>query len=98
MLLGKDSPQCGPPSFYVPKLTMGSFRVATKTLQTSTETRWNVAPGGRMGGVLGEDAIELSQGATSCTSRCQAQNRLKDSVAVPSNSIIPTPLRKLEVR
>ena len=44
-----------------------SPQVATKLSQTGTSTRWSVASGGRMGGVLGEDVVELSQGATSCT-------------------------------
>ncbi|MGR7024421.1 hypothetical protein [Geodermatophilus sp. URMC 62] len=54
-----------------------SPRVASKPSQPATTTRWSVASGGRMGGVLGEDAIELSAGATSCTTDCQAQNRVQ---------------------
>ncbi len=48
--------------------------------------------GGRMGGVLGEDAIELSAGATNCTSQCQAQNRINGSLPVPPNPTNPTPI------
>ncbi|VXC32731.1 hypothetical protein [Nocardioides sp. AX2bis] len=69
-----------------------SPQVATKLAQTATTTRWSVASGGRMGGVLGEDAVELSQGATSCTSQCQAQNRIRGSVPVPPDPTDPTPL------
>ncbi|MCH1866374.1 hypothetical protein [Nocardioides sp. CFH 31398] len=69
-----------------------SPQVATKLEQTATTTRWSVASGGRMGGVLGEDAVELSQGATSCTSQCQAQNRIRGSVPVPPDPTNPTPL------
>ncbi|WP_299050992.1 hypothetical protein [uncultured Nocardioides sp.] len=69
-----------------------SPQVATKLEQTATTTRWSVASGGRMGGVLGEDAVELSQGATSCTSQCQAQNRIRGSVPVPPDPTDPTPL------
>jgi len=69
-----------------------SPQVATKLSQTGTSTRWSVASGGRMGGVLGEDAIELSAGATSCTSQCQAQNRIRGSVPVPPDPTDPTPL------
>ena len=69
-----------------------SPQVATKTLQTGTVTKWVVQPGGRLGGVLGEDAIELSQGATNCTSQCQAQNQIQGSVEVPPNPIDPTPI------
>ena len=69
-----------------------SPQVATKLLQTGTTTRWSVASGGRMGGVLGEDAIELSQGATSCTKDCQAQNQVRGSLPVPPNPTNPTPI------
>ncbi|MTD14719.1 hypothetical protein GIS00_12285 [Nakamurella sp. YIM 132087] len=69
-----------------------SPQVATKTYQDGTTTKWLVTSGGRMGGVLGEDAIELSQGATNCTSNCQAQNRIRGSVPVPPNPVDPTPI------
>lgn len=69
-----------------------SPQVATKVDQTRTVTRWSVASGGRMGGVLGEDAIELSQGATSCTRQCQAQNQVQGSLPVPPDPSNPTPL------
>lgn len=67
-----------------------SPQVATKTFQDGAQTRWLVTSGGRMGGVLGEDAIELSQGATNCTSKCQAQNRIRGSLPVPPNPVDPT--------
>ncbi|MGY1811370.1 hypothetical protein [Blastococcus sp. SYSU D00820] len=69
-----------------------SPQVATKLAQTATTTRWSVTSGGRMGGVLGEDAIELSAGATNCTSDCQARNRIQGSVPVPPDPIAPTPI------
>lgn len=69
-----------------------SPQVATKLEQTGTTTRWSVASGGRMGGVLGEDAIELSQGATNCTKNCQAQNRIRGSLPVPPDPTNPTPI------
>jgi hypothetical protein len=69
-----------------------SPQVATKTFQSGTVTKWMVAPGGRLGGVLGEDAIELSAGATNCTSKCQAQNRINGSLPVPPNPTDPTPI------
>jgi hypothetical protein len=59
-----------------------SPQVATRLSQTETQTVWSVQPGGRMGGVLGEDAVELSAGASSCVSDCQAQNRIRGSVPV----------------
>ncbi|MDR6573807.1 hypothetical protein J2X60_002461 [Curtobacterium sp. 320] len=69
-----------------------SPQVATKTSQTATTTTWIVQPGGRMGGVLGEDAVELSQGATNCTSQCQAQNQVRGSLPVPPDPVDPQPL------
>jgi hypothetical protein len=69
-----------------------SPQVATKLAQTATTTRWSVASGGRMGGVLGEDAVELSAGATGCTSDCQARNRVQGSLPVPPDPTDPTPI------
>jgi hypothetical protein len=69
-----------------------SPQVATKLAQTATTTRWSVASGGRMGGVLGEDAVELSAGATNCTSDCQARNRIQGSLPVPPAPTDPTPI------
>ena len=69
-----------------------SPQVAAKTSQDRTTTTWVVQPGGRLGGVLGEDAIELSAGATSCTSQCQAQNQIRGSLPVPPLPTSPTPI------
>jgi len=69
-----------------------SPQVATKTFQSGTVTKWTVQPGGRLGGVLGEDAIELSAGATNCTSQCQAQNQIHGSLPVPPDPVNPTPI------
>ncbi len=40
-------------------------------------SQWDVASGGRMGQVMGEDAIEVAPPATECTHKCQAQNRVR---------------------
>ncbi|TQJ31308.1 hypothetical protein [Microbacterium sp. SLBN-146] len=69
-----------------------SPQVAVKTFQSGTVTKWVVQPGGRMGGVLGEDAIELSAGATNCTGQCQARNRVNGSLPVPPDPVNPTPI------
>jgi hypothetical protein len=69
-----------------------SPQVATKLAQSATGSRWSVTSGGRMGGVLGEDAIELSAGATNCTSDCQARNRVQGSLPVPADPTSPTPI------
>jgi hypothetical protein len=38
---------------------------------------WDVASGGRMGAVFGEDATEVAPPATTCTQNCTAQNRVR---------------------
>ena len=40
-------------------------------------SRWDVASGGRMGQVMGEDAVEVAPPATECVRKCQAQNRVR---------------------
>jgi hypothetical protein len=55
-----------------------------------TETRdhcggmsiWDVASGGRMGMVTGEDAVELANSPTDCVQDCQAQNQVRGRLAV----------------
>jgi hypothetical protein len=43
---------------------------------------WDVASGGRMGAVFGEDAVEVSPAATDCVEDCQAQNRVRGKAVV----------------
>jgi hypothetical protein len=43
---------------------------------------WDVASGGRMGFVSGEDAVEVSNPPTECVQDCQAQNRIRGRLAV----------------
>lgn len=81
-----------PTGYHQMLLGKDSPQVATKTFQSGTVTKWSVTSGGRLGGVLGEDAIELSQGATNCTQQCQAQNRINGSLPVPPNPVNPTPI------
>ncbi|WP_295823374.1 hypothetical protein [uncultured Microbacterium sp.] len=88
---GLDAVTSGPDAHQM-LLGKDSPQVATKTSQDATVTKWTVTSGGRMGGVLGEDAIELSAGATNCTSQCQAQNRINGSLPVPPNPTNPTPI------
>lgn len=52
---------------------------------------WDVASGGRMGFVTGEDAIEVAPPATNCTSKCQAQNRVRGQ-SVKLGFPFPVPL------
>ncbi|MEN8584640.1 hypothetical protein ABFP37_18245 [Burkholderia sp. RS01] len=43
---------------------------------------WDVASGGRMGMVTGEDAVEVANSPTDCVSDCQAQNQVRGRLAV----------------
>jgi hypothetical protein len=43
---------------------------------------WDVASGGRMGFVSGEDAVEVANPPTQCVENCQAQNRVRGRLAV----------------
>ena len=44
-------------------------------------TIWDIASGGRMGLVTGEDATEVANPATNCTADCQAQNQNQGTLA-----------------
>ena len=59
-----------------------SAQVAQRLSQTDGASVWQIASGGRMGFVTGEDGVELSTGATSCVQDCQAQNRVRGSLPV----------------
>ena len=43
---------------------------------------WDVSSGGRLGFVTGEDATEVANPPTTCTSNCQAQNQVRGRLAV----------------
>lgn len=43
---------------------------------------WDVASGGRLGFVTGEDATEVANPPTNCTQNCQAQNRVKGRLEI----------------
>jgi len=89
-----------------PKLLLrDSAQVATRILQSDCNTAapltpsvehcggvsvWDVASGGRMGFVTGEDAVEVSNPPTNCTQQCQAQNQVRGRLAV-LGSPVPVP-------
>ena len=60
--------------------------VATKLSQSATVTTWRVEAGGRLGMVLGEDAIELTPGSPVCTHQCQVQNQIQGTLPVPGGA------------
>jgi len=79
-------------------------QIATRTGGTATVrhcgaiSRWDVASGGRMGQVMGEDAVEVAPPATTCTQHCQARDRVKGQAivlgfpfAVPAESRLQPP-------
>jgi hypothetical protein len=63
---------------------------------------WDVASGGRLGFVTGEDATEVANPPTVCVKQCQAQNRVKGRLAnlgfpfpVPAGSKLTPPVSTL---
>jgi hypothetical protein len=55
---------------------------ATKIAQTGGSSTWRVSSGGRMGGVFGEDAVEVAPPAVACTSHCQVQDQVRGKFPV----------------
>ncbi|KAH7108587.1 hypothetical protein BKA62DRAFT_682756 [Auriculariales sp. MPI-PUGE-AT-0066] len=54
--------------------------------QGSKVSKWLVQPGGRLGGVLGEDATEIGAGAPNCTHQCQVEDQIHDGALEPVNT------------
>lgn len=61
-------------------------------------SRWEVASGGRMGMVFGEDATEVAPPATICTHKCQAQNQVKGRSTVLGSPFPVAPADRLQPR
>jgi hypothetical protein len=61
-------------------------------------SRWDVASGGRMGMVFGEDATEVAPPATICTHKCQAQNQVKGRSTVLGFPFLVAPGDRLSPR
>ena len=59
-----------------------SPQVAKLLSQSETVSVWSVQSGGRLGGVLGEDAVEIGAGPTQCVRDCQAQNQIRGTLPV----------------
>lgn len=43
---------------------------------------WDVASGGRMGGVFGDDGVEVAPPSSTCTHQCQARDRVRGQAVV----------------
>ena len=66
-----DQPQCN------------TIRPVTPSVQhCGGMSVWDVASGGRMGFVTGEDAVEVANPPTECITDCQAQNQVRGRLAV----------------
>jgi hypothetical protein len=63
-----------------------SPQVATKLAQFGNGSIWRIEAGGRMGMVLGEDAIELAPAAPVCIQQCQVQDQVQGTLPVPGGS------------
>ncbi|KAH8823785.1 hypothetical protein DL96DRAFT_1558677 [Flagelloscypha sp. PMI_526] len=68
-----------------------SPEAATKLFQDGNTTIWSIQAGGRVGAVFGEDAIEDAPAAGKCTSQCQKQNQVHDSLPIPPVEEDPIP-------
>jgi hypothetical protein len=82
--VGRDSPQFAdriPAPLCVNNIATRTGGVA-KVQHCGGVSQWAVASGGRMGQVMGEDAVEVAPPATACTHKCQAQNRTRGGSTV----------------
>ena len=84
-LVGRDSPQVAT------RVLQGCLNTIPPRAARAASRRvdhcggvsvWDVASGGRMGGVFGEDATEVAPPATTCTQDCQAQNQVRGQAVV----------------
>jgi hypothetical protein len=82
--VGRDSPQVA--TRVLPTGCDNQIRTRTGDFVTVRHcgrvSVWDVASGGRMGMVTGEDATEVSPPATACVQNCQAQNRVRGGAVV----------------
>lgn len=67
----------------VPQPTCNTATPLTPTVgHCGGKSVWDVASGGRMGFVTGEDAVEVANPPTECVSDCQAQNQVRGRLTV----------------
>ena len=66
-----DQPQCNTAAPLAPSVE-----------HCGSQSVWDVASGGRMGFVTGEDAVEVANPPTDCVEDCQAQNQVRGRLAV----------------
>jgi hypothetical protein len=84
--VGRDSPQVATRRQEPGCVNRIATRFADRPFDTVRHcggvSRWDVASGGRMGQVMGEDAVEVAPPATVCVQTCQAQNRVRGAAVV----------------
>jgi hypothetical protein len=75
--VGRDSPQLATrrsePT--CPNTIINRFGQPVTVSHCGGVSRWDVKSGGRMGMVMGEDAVEVAPSATECNKDCQARNQ-----------------------
>jgi hypothetical protein len=82
--VGRDSPQVATrvSEATCPNQIQKRDGTFVAVLHCGRVSRWDVASGGRMGWVTGEDSTEVAPPATNCTQDCQAQNRVRGQAVV----------------
>ncbi|MFC5510039.1 hypothetical protein ACFPOU_02720 [Massilia jejuensis] len=81
--VGRDSPQVAERLDEPGCSNQIATRSGPKTvLHCGRVSRWMVASGGRMGQVMGEDAVEVAPPSTLCVRKCQARNRVRGRALV----------------
>ena len=66
----------------VPQPCNTAVPVTPSVRHCGRQSVWDVASGGRLGFVTGEDAVEVANPPTTCVQDCQAQNQVKGRLAV----------------
>ncbi len=82
--VGVDSPQVATrvPEPSCPNPFVSRVRGPEVVQQCGGVSQWDVASGGRMGQVMGEDSVEVAPPAKSCVSQCKAQDQVRDQAVV----------------
>jgi len=84
--VGRDSPQVGTrvdePGCTNEFPNRAEIGGTDTVQQCGGRSIWDVASGGRMGQIMGEDATEVAPPPTLCTQNCQAQNRVRGQAVV----------------
>ncbi|SDT16880.1 hypothetical protein [Actinoplanes derwentensis] len=99
-LVLRDSPQVGtriPQASCGPDFTNPLGLTETKD-QCGATSIWDVASGGRMGMVTGEDATEVANPPTTCTTDCQAENGVNGRLATLGFPAVVAPASRLTPR